>query len=242
MRIGIGRGLGPSVERMASRITAELGPGIDAVPGTLAIGVDDPMLPGADARRPLAVIPAVGPRVTAWGEALVAAADAVILFDPGEAQSLAGALVGRAVTLAGLAAPRLRAPAPGFDPGDAPEDLRRAMEGRETLEGAGIAWVSGRGLARLTDALEAWAAGRAVVVLPGTDDHEIFRRGRALRPRSGAEAVEATRFLMDNPALAQALGARGRHLAASLPSPRQVALRVLEGVELARQSAAEGAR
>jgi len=101
----------------------------------------------------------------------------------------------------------------------------------------GVAWVWGRGVAPLAAALEAWAAGRAVVALPRTDDHELLRRGRALRARSVAEAVEATRFLLENPPLAQALGARVRLVASRLPAPRQVALRLLEGVELARQSA-----
>ena len=84
--------------------------------------------------------------------------------------------------------------------------------------------------------------GRAVVALPQTDDHELLRRGRALRAHSVAEAVEATCFLLGNPPLAQTLGARGRLVASRLPSPGQVTLRMLEGVELARQSAAAVAR
>jgi hypothetical protein len=231
---------------MVGRLVAELGPGIAGLPGTLVVGADDPMVPEADVQRPLAVVPAHGPgRPTAWGAALIAAADAVILLDAAEVHAFGDALAGRPVLVGGLPAPAPRAPAAGLDVGDAPVQVRRAWLRAGSVpaaSAAGVAWVSGRGVAPLAAALEAWAAGRAVVVLPQTDDHELLRRGRALRAHSVAEAVEATRFLLATPPLAQALGARGREVAARLPSPRQVALRVLEGVELARQSAPAGAR
>lgn len=238
MRVRVGEGLAPSVGRMVARIVAELGPGGDPAAGTLAIGADDPMLPGADARRPLAVVPVAGPRPTPWGRALVATADAVILLDPSEAHRLAGALDGRQVLVAGLARPDHAVLAGGLDAGGAPAELRRAAhdEGLAARQSAGVAWISGRGLGPVADALEAWSAGRAVVVLPGTDMHEVLRGGHVLRPRTGAEVLEATRFLFDNPPLARALAARGRDTAAGFPSPRRVALGLLEGMELARQS------
>lgn len=246
MRVHVSAGLAPATGRMVARVIDALGPGAAALGGTLAVGADDPMVPGADVRRPLAVIPARGPgRPTPWGAALVAVADSVILLDASEAHAFPDALHDRPVMVAGLAAPEPRADTMGLDPGDAPDEVVRAWR-RQTAPdprpGAAVAWVWGRGVAPLTAALEAWAAGRAVVVLPQTDDHELLRRGRALRAHSVAEAVEATLFLMANPPVAQALGARGRTVAGRLPSPRQVALRVLEGMELARQSAGAVAR
>lgn len=248
MRIHVARGLTPPVGRMVTRLVAALGSGGGSLPGTLVIGADDPMVPEADVRRPLAVAPAHGPgRPTPWGAALIATADAVILLDPAEAHAFGGALGDRPVLVAGLPAPAPSEPGTGLDCGDAAPEVRRAWLREPSIPagavaGAGVAWVSGRGIAPLAAALEAWAAGRAVVVLPQTDDHELLRRGRALRAHSVAEAIEATRFLLDNPALAQALGARGRETAGRLPPVRQVALRMLEGVELARQSAAVTAR
>lgn len=59
--------------------------------------------------------------------------------------------------------------------------------------------------------------------------HEVLRGGHVLRPRTGAEVLRATRFLFDNPPLAQALAARGRDTAAGFPSPRRVAMGLLEG-------------
>lgn len=245
MRVHVSGRLTPATGRMVARVVGALGPGIDRLDGTVAVGADDPMVPGSDVRRPLAVVPARGPdRQTPWGAALVATADAVILLDPSEAHAFPEALRDRPVVVAGLAAPGPLPDGAGLDAGDAPDEVVRAWR-REappvSHPGAAVAWVWGRGIAPLTAALEAWAAGRAVVVLPRTDDHELLRRGRALRAHSVAEAVEATRFLLDNPPVAQALGARGRAVAGRLPSAGQVAVRVLEGLELARQSAA-GAR
>ena len=241
MRIHLAQGLAPATGRMVGRIVEALGPGVAGVEGTLVVGADDPMVPEADVQRPLAVIPARGPsRPTPWGAALVAAADAVILLDPCEAHDFREPLRDRPVVVAGLAASGRLPDGAGLDQGDAPDEVLRAWR-RETppapAPGAAVAWVWGRGVAPLSAALEAWAAGRAVVVLPQTDDHELLRRGRALRAHSVAEAVEATRFLLANPPVAQALGVRGRTVASRLPSARQVALRVLEGMELARQSA-----
>lgn len=247
MRIQVARGLPDAVERMVARVLSELGEGAAAaLPGTLVVGADDPMVPEADVRRPLTVVPAHGPgRPTPWGAALIAAADAVVLLDPCEAHAFGDALGGRPVIAAGLPAPGQRAAGTDLDQGDAPEQVRRAWLREPPAPAsltAGVAWVSGRGVAPLAAALEAWAAGRAVVTLPQTDDHELLRRGRVLRAHSVAEAVEATRFLLGNPPLAQALGARGRLVASRLPHAGEVALRVLEGVELARQSAAAVAR
>jgi len=241
VRAQVSRHLPPPVGRLIDRVITELGPATAGVPGTLVVGVDDPMIPEADVSRPLAVMPARGPgRPTPWGAAVVGAADAVILLDPSEALPFGDALADRALLVAGLPAPVARPAGTGLDPGDASAEIRAAWA-RETAAGAsadaGVAWVSGRGIAPLAAALEAWGAGRAVVVLPQTDDHELLSRGRVLRAHSVAEAMEATRFLFANPPLAQALGERGREVALSLPPVRRVALRVLEGMELARQSA-----
>lgn len=242
MRVHVSRRLPESVGRLVAGIVAELGFHGGTVPGTLVVGADDPMVPGPDVARPLAVMPARGPgRPKPWGAALVAAADAVILLDPAEAGTLADAVADRPVVVAGMPAPPPRPAGVGLDPGDAGEPLLRAWRRHSPAAppaGAGVAWVGGRGVAPLAAALEAWAAGRAVVVLPQTDDHELLSRGRVLRAHSVAEVIEATSFLFANPPLAHALGVRGNQLAHRLPSPRRVALRVLEGMELARQSAA----
>jgi hypothetical protein len=241
VKIQIARGLTPQMNLMIGGLVAELGAGIEALPGTLVIGVDDPTVPTADVERPLAVMPAYGPgRTTPWGAALVAAADAVILFDACEVHPYSDALADRSVVICGLARPAPAATDSGLDMGSAPQEVRRAWLHESpggTRPNAGVAWVCGRGVAPLAAALEGWRAGRAVVALPQTDDHDLLRRGQALRAQSVAEAVEATRFLLENPPLAQAQGARGRTVAAQMPSRRQVALRVLEGMELARQSA-----
>ena len=241
MRTQVSRHLPAPVGRLIARVIAELGPAAAGVPGTLAIGVDDPMIPEADVVRPLAVMPARGPgRPTPWGAAVVGAADAVILLDSSEALPFRDVLAERALLVAGLPAPLVGPAATGLDPGEASAEVRDAWSrepGSGAITDAGVAWVSGRGIAPLAAALEAWAAGRAVVVLPQTDDHELLARGRTLRAHSVAEAIEATRFLFANPPLAQALGQRGREVALGLPPARRVALRVLEGMELARQSA-----
>ncbi len=241
MKIQIATGLTPQMNLMIGHLVDELGTGIDALPGTLVIGVDDPTVPTAGVERPLAVMPAHGPgRTTPWGAAVVAAADAVILFDACEVHAYPDALADRSVVICGLPRPEPSATIAGLDVGNAPEEICRAWL-RESPAApppdAGVAWVWGRGVAPLAAALDGWRAGRAVVALPQTDDHDLLRRGQALRVHSVAEAVEATRFLLENPPLAQALGARGRAVAAQMPSVRRVALRVLEGMELARQSA-----
>jgi hypothetical protein len=212
--------------------------------GTVAIGVDDSRLPGADVTRPLVVAPACGPGApTPWGSALVRAADAVVLLDPIEARDLRPSLDGRPVVVAALPAPALRAPVRGVDTGGGDTLLgdawARAAGGGdpEVLDGPGVAWVGGRGLAPLAAALEAWAAGMAVVALPDVRRHDLLRAGRALHATTRLEVLEATRFLLRAPALAAALGARGREVAAALPGPRAVAMAVLEAVELGRQAA-----
>ncbi len=241
MRVCVGRGLPPALQRMAERVGGEveaMGGGL----GTIAIGADDSFLPGPDACRPLVVAPACGPGApTPWGEALVRAADAIVLFDRLEVRDLRSALADRPVVVVGLPAPAPRDAGAGVDHGSAAEDLREAWyrhEGGGSAE-VGVAWVGGRGLAPLVEALEAWAAGRAVVALPGVPRHDLLRAGRVLHASSPLEAVEATRFLLGAPALAAALGARGREVAASQPSHRQVAVAMLEALELGRQSVGE---
>jgi hypothetical protein len=244
VRVRVGRGLPPALQRMADRVGAELASaaGGDA---TVAIGADDSLLPGPDPTRPLVVAPACGPGApTPWGEALVRAADAVALFDPVELHDLRAALAGRPVVVVGLPAPEPRDPEVGVDHGGAPDDLRAAWYrhgGGGGRSGVGVAWISGRGLTPIAEALEAWAAGRAVVALPGVPPHDLLRRAGVLHARTPLEAVEATRFLMGAPALAASLGARGREIAMSLPCARGIARAVVEAVELARQSAG-GAR
>lgn len=239
MIVRAGRGLPPALQGVVDRLAGELA-SLGGLGGTVAVGVDDSWLPGPDARRPLLVVPACGPGPpTPWGEALVRSADAVALLDAIEVRDLRAALEGRPVLLAGLPAPTPREEGLGLDPGGGPARLRAAWERHRPAEtaGAGVAWVSGRGLAPLAAALDAWAAGRAVVALPGVPRHDLLRRGLALHAGSQLEALEATRYLLGAPALARSLGSRGREVASALPSARTVAARLLEGGELARQSA-----
>jgi hypothetical protein len=228
-----------ALRRMLGRVVGAE-PLLGALPGTLAAGADDPFLPGPDAERPLVVVPACGPRPpTSWGLALVASADAVVLLDPVEAHDLRVALSDRPVLVAGLPALPERTDGEGLDRGDSasPElvaawDAQAERDGR----GPGVAWVGGRGASALAEALEAWAAGRAVVALPGTPRHDLLHRGRALRAETILETVEATRFLRANPPLARALGTRGREVARSLLPAAEAARVLAEGAELARQT------
>lgn len=239
MRVQMAGGLAPAVARAMERVLAPLG----AVPygATIVVGADDPTVPSAAVTRPLVVVPASGPgRPTPWGAALLRSADAVVLLDTCEVHAWDETLADRPVVLAGLPAPAPARNGAGLDTGDASDDLLAAWRhhgGDASGAAAGVAWVGGRGVAPLARALEAWAAGRAVVALPGTEDHELLHRGRALRAHSPAEAIEATLFLLRTPALSRVLAARGRAVAARMPEAGEVTRRVLEGVELARQSA-----
>ena len=208
--------------------------------GTLVAGAEDPLLPGSDAERPLVVVPALGPgHPSPWATALVAAADAVILLDVCEATDLDEALEQRLVVVAGLPAPPPTTEGRGLYQGDAagPGLVAAWREhGSGGSEGPGVAWAGGRGASALAEALEAWAAGCAVVALPGTPRHALLREGGVLHAETVAEVVEATGYLLSNPPLVRVIGGRGRLLAARQPSAREVALRMLEGAEVARQS------
>ena len=107
---------------------------------------------------------------------------------------------------------------PGDDPGS---DLVAAWReyGQPWSGGPGVAWVGGRGATAAAEALEAWAAGRAVVTLPGTPSHDLLRQGGALRTETILEVIEATTYLMSTPALARVLGTRGRQVAQSPTIP-----------------------
>ena len=86
--------------------------------------------------------------------------------------------------------------------------------------------------------MAAWAAGRAVVALPGTARHGMLREGGALAARTSLEAIEATRLLGSTRPLAQALADRGRRRVARLDELDLVADRVAEAVVLAGGAAA----
>jgi hypothetical protein len=233
-----GRATHGSLERALDRALAAVPELRAAGRGTLATGAEDPQLPGPDALRPLVVVPATGPRrVSPWAAALVSAADAVVLLDACETAELEEALTDRLLLVAGLPAPPPAPEGRGVAIGEATHrHLGAAWRERSAVrpDGPGVAWIGGRGAAPVAGALEAWAAGRGVVTLPGTPPHELLRRGGALRAESDLEVIEATAFLSANAPLARALGQRGRELAASQPSPREVGLRLLEGAELAR--------
>jgi hypothetical protein len=205
---------------------------------TLIIGADDAQVGAGRSAGPLAVLPAVGPRrPDPWAAALCAAADVVLLLDPVEALDLRSSLADRAVIASGLPAPPDSPPGRGLEPGDAPAYVREAWAAElaaSPADGPGVAWIWGRGVAPLAAALEAWSAGRAIVALPGTVDHEILRRGGVLRTESSLEVVEATRFLLDAPPLVAALAARGKTELARRPSEQAAATRLVEAVEVAR--------
>jgi hypothetical protein len=241
-----GRAIHEALGRVVDRV-------LDATPelaasasGTLVVGTEDPLIPGADAEAPLVVVPALGPRRTSsWAAALVAEGDAVVLLDACEIADLPEALTDRPVLVAGLPAPRGEPDGCGVDVGTAASpELAAALRDRtgDVARGPGVAWVGGRGASPLAAALEAWAAGRAVVSLPGTPAHEFLGRGGALRAETDLEALEATAFLTENAPLARALGRRGRTVASAQPSAREVGLRFLEGAELARASLAAAPR
>lgn len=209
---------------------------------TLAAGADDPLLPGPDAVRPLVVVPALGPgRPTPWALALIEAADAVVVLDPVEAVALGDAVQGRPVIAAGLPRPPAAPEGGGLQVGEVAGPALLAawrLHGEEPPGAAGVAWVGGEGASPLAQAMEAWAAGRAVVTLPGAPRHELLRRGGALRAESVAEVLEATGYLLRNAALARVLGQRGRQVVRRRPAPREVAWAMVEALEVARQSRA----
>lgn len=245
MTVGYGAALDPAMRRAAERVIAIAGGwgGLDpAGPGeALLVGADDPNLASGREPGPLLVMPAVGPaRPTRWAAALVARADAVALLDPAEAMALGAALRDRAVLLVGLTPPPRGPDAPGLAAQGAPvlvSEAWRSEEGDVPADGPGVRWVWGRGAAPLAAAAEGWACGQAVVALPGTIDHELLRRGGALRAETPLEAVEATRYLRAAAPLAEALAARGRAALALLPTAERAAERLCEAVEVARAGA-----
>jgi hypothetical protein len=237
-----GTTLDPALRRAAERViglAASWGALDPAGPGeALLVGADDPNLAAGRDAGPLVLLPAVGPaRPARWAAALVASADAVALLDPAEALALGAVLRDRSVLLVGLTPPAAGPEERGVQAMGAPASARAAWlaeEGAFPDDGPGVRWIWGRGAAPLAAAAEAWTAGRAVVALPGTIDHELLRRGGALRADTPLEALEATRYVRSAPPLAGALAARGRAALSLLPTPEESAVRLCEAVEVGR--------
>ena len=79
-------------------------------------------------------------------------------------------------------------------------------------------------------AREAWAAGAAVVALPGPAAAELRATGAALVAGTTLEAAEAVALLARTPRLAMALARRGRDLLATLPRVDEAAATVADAL------------
>jgi hypothetical protein len=240
--ITVGETVAPALRRAIERVGARLEAlGIPALRVAIGVGLDDPGL----ARRlapevPRVLVPALnGRNPTPWAQALLRSADAVVLLDATELRLVAPR--GAPTVLAGLPRPEEAAPAKGLDTGSAPDalvELWRTEVGEVPAEGPGVAWVGGGGSNALAEAADAWARGRAVVTLPGSERHGMLSAGGALPARAGLELIEATRLLCAARPLTRALAQRGRRRVSELDPVEVVAERFFEAAILAQESAA----
>lgn len=211
---------------------------LDAAEGVVvAVGADDARLAARAGRGRRVLVPALASRkAPAWSSALLGAARAVVVFDGRELAALPGQPAAP-VVVAGLPRAHDARRGEGLDTGCAPPHLvglwsSLSAERAPGHGGAGVAWVGGGVLGTLCAAREAWAARRAVVVLPGTRRHPMLR-GAALVARTPLEVIEATRYLCENRPLARALADMGYRRASALDAPDEVARRVAEAIVLA---------
>lgn len=237
-RVVYGAGVAPAVHRMITGVEERLRAwGILDAAGdvVVAVGADDARLAAFAGPGRRVLVPALSARTApAWSAALTGAAAAVIVFDPRELGALAAAPTAP-VVVAGLPRVAVDGTGEGVDTAGAPAalvDLWRAEGPVGASGGTGIAWVGGGVLPALCGAAEAWAARRAVVVLPGTRPHPLLS-GAALVARTSLEVVEATRYLCENRPLARALAETGRRRGARLDAPDEVARRAAEAIVLA---------
>jgi hypothetical protein len=239
--IAIGETVAPALRRAIERVGARLEAlGVPAIGVAIGAGLDDPGL----ARRlppgvPRVLVPALDGRVpTPWARALLRSADAVVVLDAAELRLAdPGAIP---TVLAGFPRPEEAATRHGLDTGRAPEalvGLWRAEAGEVPGGGPGVAWVGGHGPTALAEAAEAWAEGRAVVMLPGSGRHAMLSAGGALPARTGLEVIEATRLLCAARPLTMALAERGRRRLSELDPVDVVAERFAEAAWLARGAA-----
>jgi hypothetical protein len=199
-------------------------------------GLDDPRLLSALPPGPRVIVPALTRRAAPpWTAPLLASAAAIVLLDRSEAAGLPAAVTAP-VVVTGVPRPEPPPrPGRGLDDGGhaALAALWRSEVGPPPADGPGVAWVGGVGGTPVAAAAEAWAAGRAVVALPGTACHDMLARGGALFARTSLEALEATRLLAAARPLAEALAARGRRELQGLETLDGVAARFAEAVVLA---------
>lgn len=87
--------------------------------------------------------------------------------------------------------------------------------------------------AGVLQAREAWAAGAAVVALPGAAAAELRATGAALVADTTLEAAEAVVLLEYTPRLAMALARRGGGLLAALPDVEEAAAAVADALRRA---------
>ncbi|MGE0026121.1 MAG: hypothetical protein AB7O78_07585 [Thermoleophilia bacterium] len=199
--------------------------------GLLALGADDPLLPGPPPlpEGRVAVLAACGPSAPGpWAHALAARADAAAVLTRADA-----AVLGVDAPVVGLPRPEAAPPGRGLSADGAPPGALTALtevHGPVAPDAPGVAWVWGAGSAAVAAAARAWAEGRAVVALPGTAADALLRAGGALRAHGLLEAAEATAMVLASAPLAHALAHRGAAALDALPPAAEVARRVTEAL------------
>ena len=199
--------------------------------GLLALGADDPLLPGPPPlpEGRFAVVAACGPAAPGpWARGLAARADAAAVLTAADAAAL-----GVDAPVVGLPRPGPAPPGRGLSAEGAPAGALAALaevHGPVPDGAPGVAWVWGAGSAPVAAAAQAWAEGRAVVALPGTAADPLLRAGGALRANGVLEAAEATAMLLASAPLAHALARRGAAALDALPAPAEVARRLTDAL------------
>lgn len=241
MKVRLGENVAPRMLHLAKSVSGRLRAwGVvddDERSGTIVFGATDPFIAANRPASALVVVPLLGPRRSSpAAQALVARADAVVLVDPVELWDAEAAVLEKEVLICGIPRPEEASDGAGIDMGDAPGYVVQAWqsdEGARLSDGPGVAWVWGRGAEPLVAAVNAWASGRAVVALPGTQPHGMLHRGGVLFAGSTLEVVEATRLLRTVSPLAHALARKGAKELDRLPSLDRTAEVVAEAVVLA---------
>lgn len=217
----------------------------DTADPTLVVGPHTVTVPPGRWDLGVAVVPVPSTHQSPSARAILRHANSFALLDESDA-GLVGVRDGsRPIVVTGLPRPPVTHARRGFHAGDANPTLRHLLHehvGHITNDCPGIAWIGGSGSTVLIEAGRAWAEHRAVIALPGTPRLPLLARGGALFASSALHVVEATRFLLETPALTITLAARGARALESLPTLEAVAGRVAEALELARRGTAAGLR